>query len=258
MFDALRQGTADVVVGSRYCKNGAVGEWSSRRLGISRIATQLSRLILNGRALTDPMSGFFMMKRGLFDAAAGGLSLQGYKILLDLLASSPTQVRVVELPYRFGSRVHGASKLDAAVAIEYLLLLVEKLCKGWLPARFVLFMGVGFVGLVLHMAGLALGIRLGSGFVAAQTAAAMVAMTGNFVLNNAITYRDRRLRGVGPLLLGLATFYLVCSIGAAANVGIASVAFRQNYAWWLSGICGIAVGAVWNYAASSVFTWRKG
>jgi dolichol-phosphate mannosyltransferase len=83
-----------------------------------------------------------------------------------------------------------------------------------------------------------------------------MAIAGNFFLNNALTYRDKRLKGLGPVLLGLASFYAICSVGAVANVGIANVLFVQNYAWWVSGICGILVGAVWNYAASSLFTWR--
>jgi dolichol-phosphate mannosyltransferase len=258
MLEALRRGTADIVVGSRYCAQGEVGDWSARRQSISRVATRLSRLVLKGRTLSDPMSGFFMVRHDVFDGAANALSLQGYKILLDLLASSPADVRVLEMPYRFGTRLHGASKLDAAVVIDYLLLLVEKVCNGWLPARFVLFMGVGLTGVVLHMAALAVLLRLGLAFVAAQALAALVAMTGNFFLNNVITYRDRRLHGLGPLLVGLLSFYLVCAVGAVANVGIASVAFSEHYSWWLSGLCGIVVGAVWNYAASSVFTWRKG
>jgi len=82
-------------------------------------------------------------------------------------------------------------------------------------------------------------------------------MTFNFFLNNALTYRDKRLKGFWPILGGLFSFYLVCSLGAVSNVGIANFLFSNSYAWWASGIAGIIVGAVWNYAASSAFTWRK-
>jgi dolichol-phosphate mannosyltransferase len=107
------------------------------------------------------------------------------------------------------------------------------------------------------MAVLAACLRLGVAFLPAQTAATAVAIAGNFFLNNALTYRDKRLKGLGPVLLGLVTFYAVCAVGAVANVGIANFLFVQNYAWWISGICGILVGAVWNYAASALFTWRR-
>jgi len=85
----------------------------------------------------------------------------------------------------------------------------------------------------------------------------MGAMTFNFFANNALTYRDKRLKGPRQLLLGLISFYAVCSVGTIANVGIASLLFTQSYSWWLSGFAGILVGAVWNFSASSIFTWRK-
>lgn len=81
-------------------------------------------------------------------------------------------------------------------------------------------------------------------------------MTSNFVLNNMLTYRDRRLRG-WRFVVGLLSFYAVCGVGAVANVGVASAIFYQDYAWWISGIAGALVGAVWNYVVSSVVTWRR-
>jgi len=94
-------------------------------------------------------------------------------------------------------------------------------------------------------------------FVTSQSAAAIVAMTYNYVANNALTYRDKRLKGVWQNLAGLLSFYAVCSIGTVANVGIADFLFESQHSWWSAGVAGILVGAVWNYAASSVFTWRK-
>jgi dolichol-phosphate mannosyltransferase len=93
--------------------------------------------------------------------------------------------------------------------------------------------------------------------VQSQTIAAFAAMTFNFFANNALTYRDKRLKGGSQILAGLLTFYGVCAVGAVSNVGIASILFMRDYSWWLSGLAGIVIGAVWNYAASSVFTWRK-
>jgi dolichol-phosphate mannosyltransferase len=90
-----------------------------------------------------------------------------------------------------------------------------------------------------------------------QLAASVAAMTCNFFANNLLTYRDMRLKRRWQLARGLLSFYAVCGIGALANVGIATVLFREAYAWWLAGLAGILVGAVWNYAASSLFTWQK-
>ncbi len=258
MLDILRKDEADVVVGSRYLADGGLGDWSQRRRTISRVATKLSGLVLRGRDLTDPMSGFFMLKRDVFDTAVRRLSQEGYKILLDIVASSPASARIKEVPYVFGLRQHGESKLDSLVVLDYLMLLLDKLVGRWVPVRFLMFTAVGSVGVFLHMAVLAAALKSGVAFLPAQTAATTVAIACNFFLNNALTYRDKRLKGLGRVLLGLVSFYAVCSIGAVANVGIANFLFvEQNYARWVSGMSGALVGAVWNYAASALFTWRK-
>ena len=257
MLAALKQDEADIVVGSRYLAEGGFGNWDQGRRTISKVATQLSRVVLRGRNLTDPMSGFFMLKRSAFDASVRRLSQEGYKILLDIVASSPVSARIKELPYVFGQRAYGESKLDSLVVLDYVTLLLDKLIGRWVPVRFLMFAAVGSVGVILHMAVLAAAYALGVTFVRAQATATVVAIAGNFFLNNALTYRDKRLKGVGPVLIGLLSFYAVCSIGAVASVGIANVLFVQDYSWWVSGVSGILVGAVWNYAMSALFTWRR-
>jgi dolichol-phosphate mannosyltransferase len=257
MLEILRREEADIVVGSRYAAEGGVGDWDSRRHRISLMATRLSRLVLKGRELTDPMSGFFMLKRATFDAAVRRLSQEGYKILLDIVASAPGAPRIKEVPYVFGARQHGESKLDSLVVLDYLTLLLDKLIGRWVPVRFLMFTAVGSLGVLLHMGVLAASMRLGVDFLYAQAIATGIAIACNFFLNNTLTYRDKRLTGAGHVLIGLLTFYAVCAVGAVANVGIANFLFVQDYAWWVSGICGVLVGAVWNYAASSLFTWRR-
>ena len=125
----------------------------------------------------------------------------------------------------------------------------------WLPSRFVLFAAVGSCGLLIHL-GTLRAMLLGFGFPVAQATATSVAMLSNFTINNALTYRDRRLRGL-KFVGGLLTFCAVCGIGAIANVRLASAAFEQHYEWWLSGLAGAAASVVWNYAVTSIFTWRK-
>ena len=135
--------------------------------------------------------------------------------------------------------------------------LLEKI-ERWIPARFVLFMAIGGLGVFVHMGVLAFLLQAAdASFVVGQSIAIVVAMTFNFFLNNALTYRDKRLRGFWRVLGGLFSFYLVCSLGTLSNVGIANALFSRDYSWVVSGIAGIFVGAVWNYAASSVFTWRE-
>jgi dolichol-phosphate mannosyltransferase len=256
MLDQIRDSQTDIVIGSRYCAGGSMGAWNSQRAAMSRFATLLSRTIVTPR-LTDPMSGFFMIQRETFHRIVRRLSGEGYKILLDLIASSPEPLRLVEVPYTFRERVAGESKLDSAVVWEYLLLIVDKKFGHIVPARFIFFSLVGLSGVGVHFVALATTFKfLGLQFPLAQTIATLSAMTSNFVLNNILTYRDMRLRG-RRFFTGLVTFYLVCGIGVIANVGIANFVFQRDYTWWLAGGAGALVGTVWNYAASSIFTWGR-
>lgn len=257
MLQRLRATDCDVVVASRYMEAGSVGNWTKRRLFFSRMATRLADLVLPTR-LTDPMSGFFMIRRTAFDQVVRRLSNQGYKILLDILLSARPSLRVEEVPYTFRTRIHGESKLDSIVVLDYLLLLIDKIVGHVIPVRFVLFASVGGIGLFVHLAVLAtLNRGIGISFVNANLSAAMVAMTFNFFVNNLLTYRDMRLKGFWPIMRGLLSFYAVCAIGTVSNVGIASVLFQQHYTWWFAGIAGALIGVVWNYTATSIFTWRK-
>jgi dolichol-phosphate mannosyltransferase len=201
------------------------------------------------------MSGFFMLTRPAFEGAVRGLSGYGFKILLDLFASTPTVFRFKEIPFVFRRRFAGESKLDQLVAWEYLLLLLDKSVGRYVPVRFLLFSGIGAFGIAVHLAVLRIALMM-LGFSAAQGMAALAAMTNNFFLNNWLTYRDRRLRG-WRAVTGLLSFWAVCSVGLVANVGVATLAFRQEYEWWVSGLAGAAISAVWNYAASAVVTWSS-
>ena len=246
-----------VVVGSRYTGNGSTGGWAASRLALSRFATRLSRLVLKAE-LHDPMSGFFMMRREpMLDCIRAGVSGVGFKILLDLFATSPTPLRFRELPYVFRDRLSGESKLDANVAWEFFIMLLDRFLGRVVPIRFIAFALVGGVGLGVHLLVLGLLFRAeGAAFVTAQTAATVIAMTSNFVLNNLLTYRDMRLRG-WQLLRGWVSFVVACSIGAFANVGIAAYLFDRHTGWVASAIVGVLVGAVWNYALTAVYTWKR-
>jgi dolichol-phosphate mannosyltransferase len=256
MLAMLKSDSVDLVVGSRYVAGGGIGGLDAARANMSAFATRLSRIICKAE-IADPMSGFFMLRRDVLEGALRRLSGQGFKILLDILASSPRSLRIRELPYNFRERQHGASKLDTLVAWEYMMLIADKLIGHIIPVRFALFAFVGGIGLFVHMSVLWLGLTVaGAAFNLAQTCATILAMTANFFINNLFTYRDRRLRGLA-VLRGLFTFYAICTLGAVANVGIAGYVFSRNEVWWLAGLAGIVVGSVWNYAISSVFTWKQ-
>jgi len=254
MLAKIKAERLDIVIASRHVGDGGVGEWRRSRVMISDFANRLGRLVIKAK-LSDPMSGFFLIKRDAFTAAMRSLSGQGFKILLDIFASSPRPLAFAEVPLTFRQRLHGESKLDAMVAWEYLSLLLEKLVGPTLPVRFLLFALIGGLGVGTHLFTLWFVTHvLLVAFAVAQSAATVVAMTGNFFLNNLFTYRDRRLSG-RRLWVGLVSFYAVCGAGAAANVGVASYLVVGHHSWWLAGLAGAAVSVVWNYAMSSIFTW---
>ena len=256
MLGILQSEAVDIVVGSRYVGGGGIGNWDQERARMSEVATKLSRLVLQAE-LADPMSGFFMIRREAMEGALRNLSGIGFKILLDLFASAPTPLRFSELPYQFRERQAGETKLDAQVMLEYLMLLADKMIGHIIPVRFFLFTLVGSIGVAVHMTTLTLIYEgLGYSFVTGQSAATCVAMASNFLLNNYTTYRDRQLKGWG-LARGFLSFSLACSVGAVANVGIASFLFNNSTEWLLSALAGVIIGAVWNYAVTAMYTWRS-
>lgn len=257
MLDAIETGNADLVIATRYAQSGnAGGGFSKLRRNASTFATRLSNLLLKTN-VSDPMSGFFMIRRDAIDDIAPNLATGGFKLLLDILASAPAGLKIVEMPYQFRPRQLGTSKLDALVIADFLGLLLSKLSGNSISPRFFLFALVGATGLIVHLAALRTFLMTTHiPFNAAQFAAAFVAMTSNFFLNNALTFRDRRLTGVAAFK-GLLTFYLVCSIGTLANVGVAELIYLRDASWWRAGIAGAVMAAVFNYAVSSMLTWRK-
>jgi dolichol-phosphate mannosyltransferase len=185
------------------------------------------------------------------------LSTLGFKILLDVVATARGDLRVVEIPFTFGSRLHGESKLDSMVALDFLGLVLAKLTNDVVSLRFLLFAMVGSLGLFVHLSALFVALNaFGWAFPNAQAFGAVVAMTSNFILNNFLTYRDQRLKGFA-ILRGLLLFYFVCSVGLFANVGVAFSVYDQQPIWWLAGAAGALMGVVWNYAMSGLFVWRE-
>jgi len=256
MLLLLASDQADLVVGSRYIEGYKTEGFNKQRAGASALATEFARKMLRVE-IADPMSGFFMVRRDRFEELAPKLSVHGFKILLDLVATAHGSLRAVEIPYTFGARQHGESKLDSMVALDFLGLVLAKLSNDTVSLRFILFAMVGGIGLVVHLTTLFIALRVFKApFAEAQAAGAIVAMTSNFILNNFLTYRDQRLKGFA-LLRGLIAFYIVCSVGLLANVGVAFSVYDQEPIWWLAGMAGALMGVVWNYAMSGLFVWRK-
>lgn len=254
MLERMRRESLDIAVGTRNAEGGSMGEFSPGRVLLSGMGQRISHAVCRCE-LTDPMSGFFMLRRSFLLEVVRDLQGGGFKILVDLLASRRRPVAIGEIGYTFANRRHGESKLDVLVGIEYLFLIVNKLLGGIIPVQLTLFLLVGGLGLVTHLASLLVLTRVGHlHFVPAHVIATFIAMTENFFLNNLITFRDRRLRGL-RMIPGAVRFLLVCSFGAWANVVFTRALWQSGAQWYLAGLAGIVLGSVWNLSISSLFTW---
>ena len=256
MLNVLRGGDAELVIASRYTTDAHAqveGLAPVRQLG-SQFANWLGRLVLR-QHVSDPVSGFFMIRRELVDPVAAKLADEGFKILFDLIATQPRQLKIVELPYTFRERVAGASKLDQRVVVDYLGLVISKVSGGVIPTRALLFGLVGASGVVISLAAFT-GLRhMGVANELAQLLASLIAMASNFLINNEITYRDRRRRGWG-LLLGYIKFCALCSIGLLANLAVFSMVIKWAPEYpILASVAGTGFGALWNYMTTSVAVW---
>jgi len=254
MLAVLRGGDVDLVVGSRYLEAGGLAQgFSPIRKAGSQLATALGRRALK-TDVSDPVSGFFMLRREVVDRVAGRLEPSGFKILFDIIASQPAPLRVKELPYAFQAREAGESKLDGRVALEYLGLVAAKLSGDLISPRMVFFGLVGLSGVLVHMAVLWGSRGLGLPFAYGQALAALTAMTSNYFVNNTVTYRDRRLKG-WRLAGGYLRFCALCAVGLAANVAVGAELHAHGVAWQLAGLAGAACGAMWNYVSTYLGVW---
>jgi dolichol-phosphate mannosyltransferase len=256
---ARAEAGADLVIGSRFTGSGsAAGGFSATRAWGSSVATRLSSVVA-GQEVSDPMSGFFLMRRLEFERVVPALASDGFKILLDLIVTSRRQGRplsIVEVPYTFRQRHAGESKMSAIVAIQFMGLFLSKLTGGVLPTSFLLFAMIGVTGIAVHLATLGLVTKvLGESFVFGQVVATLVAMTWNFFLNNTLTYADRRLHGA-RLITGLIGFYVICSLGGIANISVASAIYQMRHETFIAGLAGAIMSSVFNYAVTRLFTWK--
>lgn len=257
MLRELSTNNYDIVVGSRYVSGGGISkEWTWFRKFMSLFATRLGKKIARCE-ISDPMSGFFMLRRETHWQTIHQLSGKGFKILLDILASSPKPLRVKEVPFNFRVRFAGKSKLDGNVIKDYIFLLLDKTLGAIIPIRFILFATVGGIGALLHLSVLLTCMQIfHKDFWVSQTIASTGAMLLNFSINNILTYSDRRLKGA-DFIEGVILFILICSVGAFTNVLLAQYLFQHKIAWWISGLIGAMIGSVWNYSVSTQIVWRK-
>ena len=271
MLAAIEDGTHDLSYASRFAEGASTEAWGRPdRVKASNFANRIANKV-TGVELSDPMSGYFMLRTEVLRADAHRLSGVGFKILLDILATVDAPLRIKEVPMHFAARAEGESKLDRTVVFEFLVGLYDKWLGRIIPTRFALFATVGAMGVVVQFAMLwlvlsgVLGEKFAYGhwtsdrttFNIANAIASLTAMTFNFTLNNELTYSDKRLRGVSAWLRGWAKFGLTCAVGVLASVATTDALKRMQINDVLAVLTGIVVASVWNFALSSKFVWGK-
>jgi dolichol-phosphate mannosyltransferase len=256
IFALLASGEANLVVGSRYMEDGSVGNWDTKRIGMSKLATWLASKCLHVPC-TDPMSGFFGLHRALIDQSAREIQTRGFKILFDLLTQPKLTLEVREVPYVFKERQHGKTKLRFSILLDFLWLLLSKYIGSFIYIEFLMFCLVGFVGVGVHLGTLFIVYRVFcSSFLIGQGIATLVAMTSNYVLNNMVTFREKKLVGK-KYMLGYGKFVAGCAFGALANIAVADFLNRSGIAWFVAACTGVAAGAFINFFFAKFFIWKK-
>lgn len=260
LADAIAHGN-NIAIGSRYVSGGSVGEWDERRFALSRMATRLAQKLCKVR-VHDPMSGFFAIQRSTFEAALPTLNPKGFKILLDLLVHAPKGTQAIEIPFQFGKREHGESKLSRRVQLEFIEYLYDVTLGHIIPLTLVKYAIVGLLGVIVHI----------STFVAAELVlpATSLDLLGfslplllgieaailfNFLLNNAWTFKSARLKGFAAFG-GFCSYNIACLLGALANYPVTQHLFQQGFPQLVAVAVGAFVGMIWNYTMSRMLTWR--
>jgi dolichol-phosphate mannosyltransferase len=230
-----------------------MGTFSNSRKRISNLGRRISNVVSH-TDVSDPMSGFFMVTRNYLDEVVRSLSSVGFKVLLDLLAASKGTVRIGEVGYTFRNRKFGESKLTAAVCLEYVELVLDKVIGDWIPVRYAFFGLVGAIGVLAQLV-LVFFLLKGLPFMTAQAIGGVLVMVMNYMLNNRLTFRARRLRG-WAWVSGLTWFVVACSVGLYCNLTVSDNLHRVGVPYLPSALAGIFVGSVWNYGVSSMVVWR--
>jgi dolichol-phosphate mannosyltransferase len=255
LYAALHEDDADVAVGSRYMEEGPSG-LTGFRAALSRGGTALVALTL-GLRIADPLSGLFLVRRDWVEAVRPRLSGVGFKILVDTVASGRRQPVVAQVPTALRPRGSGQSKLDLRVILDLAALLIEKRTGGLLSARFILFAGVGLSGMAANLAVLSAAHALGArSYALSAGVATLVAMMWNFLLNNVLTFRERRLHGAA-FWRGLLMFCLASATGGLIAEAVGLGARGLNASWMTAGALGALAGGILNYLLASRLSWIK-
>ena len=252
MLDILRGGTAELVCASRYLAGGSTGGWGEHCAVAGGLATWAARTMI-AVELTDPMSGYFAVRRDVVDHIAPALSGVGFKILLDIVLAAGPGLRVAEIPVSFGMRLHGDSKLSPRVVWDYVMMLAEHRSGGAVLANRMSGFVMASAGLLVNIFALWLLYDLyGLGSAGAEIIAAMAGCATVYAVNEMLAYGRR---GAWRWYLGLPPFLASCAAGILGNVLLASWLEARGIDWLVAAGCGAILGMIWNNGAVGRHGW---
>jgi dolichol-phosphate mannosyltransferase len=258
MVQAIRGGY-DIAIGVRFDSQNSTAELEGLSSGWRNRLSRYGNRVLNwvlGQQLHDPLSGFFAISRDMANTSLARLSGEGFKILFDLLYHHRNS-KVAQIHFQFGQRTYGESKLEPLVIWHLYCDLTSKILRYTVPARFIGFITVGVFGAAIHFSTLYLLLFIGFDFWACQFGATVTAMVNNFLINNMLTYSDRRLLGKN-LFVGMAYYGAASAIGILANVGVASYVFTfQGRSTIVSSLSGVLVDLIWRYSFANRIIWNR-
>lgn len=249
------QNGADIVIGSRKVQGGGTENWSIIRKFISWVATVLAKIALP-QPVSDPMSGFFAIKRNIYENYIEQINPRGFKILLEFLARAK-YYKIEEVGYTFKGRIHGESKLSSKVIFDYIFALYELSIGQYLPTQFIKYGIIGFSGLFIS----SMVIFLCKLFTSIPTEIIInisieISILTNFFLNNYWTFKEIQLKGFKNIMRGLITFHAICLGGAIINQAIALKILSFNIDVYIANALGYFIAAIWNYIINVNITWK--
>jgi len=249
----------DIVIGSRFLSGASIKGLCHEREKGSILANKLARYSLSGnyRNISDIMTGCIVLKRESCIDFLKKMDVNGFKFLYELLSLSRGLLKVGEIPLSFQPRKEGESKLDIAVIWDFFVSLIHTFLKRLIPRKAVSFAFVGSVGVFIQLiSSSAITFLFGLSFKSALPIAVILAASSNFLINNWLTFRTKRLKNK-KLIFGLCRFLIVSSLPIIANVGIATSFYSYvSPNKFISQIAGIIIVFIWNYAASARFVWN--
>ena len=254
LFSALTEG-CDVAVASRHVAGASTAAgWPLGRRLVSAALLWVTRCVVSRHGVRDIASGCFALRRTAWERSRR-FQTGGYKFLLDFLSASP-RMRVAEVPVSFRARQAGRSKMALPILWEFMVSVVRAALRGKVPRRWISFGGVGTLGMLLD-AGLMWFLHgvLGIGFAWARPVPILLSMTQNYILNNALTFADRRRRGAVILTRGWALSVVGNACGALVNWGVSVGVYSLGAPWLVALVGGVAAGMVVNYAIARLVVW---